>query len=81
MLSAVPSALTALPPSPNYSPKDNNVKQGEDTKEPPTVPVRNVLGLLGRHAMLPCDTAPPSQDHPLLLVIWFKEPSPDPVYR
>ncbi len=45
------------------------------------VPVANVSGLLGRSARLPCDTTPPSQDNPLLLVIWFKEPSPDPIYR
>ena len=45
------------------------------------VEVKNVSGLLGRSARLPCDTTPPSPDHPLLLVIWFKEPSPDPVYR
>ena len=80
----MPSALPVMPPIVAQSPKDN-VKIGgeeeEDTKTPPTVPIRNVLGLLGRHAMLPCDTAPPSPDNPLLLVIWFKEPSPDPVYR
>ena len=45
------------------------------------VPVANVSGLLGRSARLPCDTTPPSPDNPLLLVIWFKEPSPDPIYR
>ena len=45
------------------------------------VPVANVSGLLGRNARLPCDTTPPSRDNPLLLVIWFKEPSPDPIYR
>ena len=45
------------------------------------VEVKNVSGLLGRSARLPCDTTPPSPDNPLLLVIWFKEPSPDPVYR
>ena len=45
------------------------------------VPIANVSGLLGRSARLPCDTTPPSPDNPLLLVIWFKEPSPDPIYR
>jgi len=40
----------------------------------------NDSGLLPRGAGLPCDTRPPSPDHPLLIVIWFKEPSPDPVY-
>ena len=45
------------------------------------VPVANVSGLLGRSVRLPCDTTPPSKDNPLLLVIWFKEPSPDPIYR
>lgn len=42
--------------------------------------VTNSSGLLGRNARLPCDIRPPSPDHPLLLVIWFKEPSPDPIY-
>ncbi len=46
-----------------------------------TIPVANVSGLLGRNARLPCDTTEPSPDNPLLLVIWFKEPSPDPIYR
>jgi len=77
----VPSALPVLPPIPIQSPKDNKKKQDKETQTLPTVPVRNVLGLLGRHAMLPCDTTPPSPTNPLLLVIWFKEPSPDPVYR
>ena len=77
----MPSSLPALPPSPIQSPKDNEKKRGDDTETQPTVPIRNVLGLLGRHAMLPCDTTPPSPNNPLLLVIWFKEPSPDPVYR
>ena len=45
------------------------------------VPVANVSGLVGRSARLPCDTTPPSPQNPLLLVIWFKEPSPDPIYR
>ena len=45
------------------------------------VPVANVSGLVGRSARLPCDTTPPSSQNPLLLVIWFKEPSPDPIYR
>ena len=82
LLSAVPSAIPVLPPIAAQSPKDNtkNVEEGHGAT-PPTVPIRNVLGLLGRHAMLPCDTTPPSPDNPLLLVIWFKEPSPDPVYR
>ena len=41
----------------------------------------SVSGLIGRSARLPCDTRPPSDDNPLLLVIWFKEPSTDPIYR
>ncbi len=45
------------------------------------IPVTNVSGLLGRSARLPCDLTPPSEQNPLLIVIWFKEPSPDPVYR
>ena len=77
----MPSALPVLPPIPIQSPQENGNIQDEDTKTAPTVPIRNVVGLLGRHAMLPCDTTPPSPDNPLLLVIWFKEPSPDPVYR
>ena len=48
---------------------------------PPIVPVTNVSGLLGRNARLPCDTRAPGPGHPLLLVIWFKEPSTDPIYR
>ena len=90
-LSAVvsPASLPVLPPIPFQSPGDTKSNQDHIEKKeepskintPPTVPMRNVVGLLGRHAMLPCNTTPPSSDNPLLLVIWFKEPSPDPVYR
>ena len=90
-LSAVvsPASLPVLPPIPFQSPGDTKSNQDLIEKKeepskintPPTVPMRNVVGLLGRHAMLPCNTTPPSSDNPLLLVIWFKEPSPDPVYR
>ena len=90
-LSAVvsPASLPVLPPIPFQSPGDMKSNQDHIEKKeepskintPPTVPMRNVVGLLGRHAMLPCNTTPPSSDNPLLLVIWFKEPSPDPVYR
>ena len=64
-------AHTAAPPTTTSTPP----------APPPIVAVTNVSGLLGRNARLPCDTSPPGSDHPLLLVIWFKEPSTDPVYR
>ncbi|CAB4068057.1 unnamed protein product [Lepeophtheirus salmonis] len=45
------------------------------------IPVRNVSGILGQSTQLPCDTNPSSSDHPLLLVIWFKdEATDDPIY-
>ena len=50
-------------------------------KSDAVIPVTNVSGVLGRNARLPCDTTPPSEDNPLLIVIWFKESSPDPIYR
>ena len=64
-----PAAPPSAPAPPSASPS------------PPIVPVTNVSGLLGRNARLPCDTRAPGPGHPLLLVIWFKEPSTDPVYR
>ena len=84
-LSAIPSSIpppALVPPSSIQYPEDVNIKKkGEADNKAATVPIRNVMGLLGRHARLPCDITPPSSDNPLLLVIWFKEPSPDPVYR
>jgi hypothetical protein len=38
-------------------------------------------GLMGGTVRLPCDTTPPSQENPLLLVIWNKEPAQNPIYR
>ena len=62
---------------PFFSDVSNSIQADSEV----VVPVANVSGLLGRSARLPCDTTPPSRDNPLLLVIWFKEPSPDPIYR
>ena len=64
-----------------HSFRERQPMHGPPPPPPPIVPVTNVSGLLGRNARLPCDTSAPGPGHPLLLVIWFKEPSTDPVYR
>ena len=52
-----------------------------DPGETQLVISHNSSGLLGRNARLPCDIRPPSKANPLLIVMWFKEPSTDPIYR
>ena len=42
--------------------------------------VIHVRGLLEAVADLPCDTTPPSPENPAMLVVWTKEPAPNPIY-
>ncbi|XP_023324436.1 titin [Eurytemora carolleeae] len=42
--------------------------------------VVHVAGLLGGSARLPCDTTLPTKENPVILVIWLKEPAPNPIY-
>jgi len=74
-----PLAPPLHPPPLLLPPSSHRIARQTDDSST-VVEVKNVSGLLGRSARLPCDITPPSGHNPLLLVIWFKEPSPDPVY-